>query len=289
MVAPSRRHVYARDAPKGSHSLRRAQDGNISVMRPALVIGLLPLVFFGGGERQQGLPGDAAATAMQADSLYFASRPDRSLALCEREIAAHGSNVALQRCAARADIALGMTISESPRRKELYDSAIAHARRGLALAPGDIDARYWVAAAAGRRAHRDDPILSIKLAYEVYEQATAILAADSLHAGAHHALGALHAEVVKAPKFVRFVAGRVLRMDLAQRANWPDAEREMRRAVELDPQMMMYAADLADLYGRAGRSADRDRVLAQMAEITPRNPQDNIIRARCFALWRRTP
>jgi len=255
-------------------------------MRPALLSLALPLAFSASAVRPQGPHADGVAMAAQADSLYFASRPDKSLALCEREIAAGSDSVTLQWRAARAAIAMGMMIPESPRRKELYDIALAHARGALALAPNDIVARYWVAAAAGRRAHRDDPILSIRLAYEVYEQVTAILAVDSLHAGAHHALGALNGEVMRAPAFVRFIAGRMLRMDLANRANWPDAEREMRRAVELDPRMMMYAVDLADLYGRADRTADRDRVLAQLGEITPRHPQDNIIRARCFARWR---
>jgi tetratricopeptide (TPR) repeat protein len=255
-------------------------------MRPILFFVALPLVFAAGDVQPQGPHADGVAMAALADSLYFASRPDKALELCEREIAAGADGATLQWRAARAAIAMGMMIPESPRRKELYDIALAHARSGLALAPGDINARYWVAAAAGRRAHRDDPILSIRLAYEVYEQVTAILAVDSLHAGAHHALGALNAEVMRAPGFVRFIAGRILRMDLANRANWPDAEREMRRAVALDPSVMMYAVDLANLYGRAGRTAQLDSVLARLEKVPPRHPMDRIIRDACVARWR---
>ena len=260
-------------------------------MRAALVIGVLSLAFSAGGAHPQETPpqgtsGDGGTTAVEADSLYFALRPDESLALCVREIAERGNGAALQWRAARAEIALGMMIPESPRRKEWYDSALAHARRGLALAPRDIDARYWVAVSAGRRAHRDDPILSIRLAYEVYEQVMAILAVDSLHAGAHHALGALNGEVSRAPGFVRFVAGRILRLDLANRANWPDAEREMLRAVALDPSVMMYAVDLANLYGRAGKAAQRDSALARLETVPLIHPMDGIIRDRCVARWR---
>jgi hypothetical protein len=254
-------------------------------MRPALLSLVLPLAFSASAARPQGPHADGVAMAAQADSLYFASRPDRSLALCEREIAAGSDAVTLQWRAARAAIAMGMMIPESPRRKELYDIALAHARGGLALAPNDIVARYWVAAAAGRRAHRDDPILSIRLAYEVYEQVTAILAVDSLHAGAHHALGALNGEVMRAPAFVRFIAGRMLRMDLANRANWPDAEREMRRAVALDPSMMMFAVDLVNLYGRAGKTAQRDSALVRLGAVPLVHPMDRIIRDRCVARW----
>ena len=223
--------------------------------------------------------------ALQADSLYFAARPDQSLAVCERTITAGEDGRELRWRAARAAIAMGMSIAESPRRKELYDIALLHARRGLELAPQNIDARYWVAAAAGRRAHRDDPLLSVRLAYEVYEQVTPILATDSLHAGAHHALGELHAEVMRAPRFVRFIAGRVLRMDLAQRANAIDAERHLRRSVELGPEVMMFLVDLADFYGRAGRRTELDSVLVRMSQVPLRHPMDRTIRDARLARW----
>ena len=255
-------------------------------MRVVLLTVVLPWCLFGELNRPQQAPrnGGAADTA-QLDSLYFAARPDQALTVCERTIAAGEDGLELRWRAARAAIAIGMSIPESPRRKELYDDALTHARRGLELAPQSNEARYWVAAAAGRRAHRDDPLLSVRLAYEVFEQVTPILATDSLHAGAHHALGELHAEVMRAPRFVRFVAGRVLRMDLAQRANAIDAERHLRRAVELDAQVMMFLVDLADFYGRASRRAELDSVLARMTDAPLRHPMDRTIRDARLARW----
>lgn len=255
-------------------------------MRATRLAAGISLLMFG----RAGVPaqaGGADPVGARADSLYFA-HPDKSLAFCEEQLAI-ADDAGLHWRAARADIAMGMMIPESPRRKELYDSALAHARRGLALMPDSVETRYWVAASAGRRAHRDDPILSIRLAYEVYEQVTAILAVDSLHAGAHHALGALNSEVLRAPRFVRFVAARILRMDLAKRASWTEAELHMRRAVELDPRVMMYGVDLADLSGRAGRTAQRDSALARLNAVTPLHPQDRIIRDAVLARWKSAP
>src|SRR5262245_15164797 len=129
---------------------------------PSVVLALLPVF--------------QAATepATVADSLYFASRPAASLAECERGMSGGATDTALFWRAARAAIAVGM-LSRGAERKASYETALVYARRGLSLSPNSVDARYWVAAAAGRRANRDDPLLSIRLAREAYTQVTAIL------------------------------------------------------------------------------------------------------------------
>lgn len=157
------------------------------------------------------------------------------------------------------------------------DSLYFAGRPAPALAPQDLNARYWLAAAAGRRARQDDALYSARLAVEVYEQTSAILAADSMHAGAHHALGMLHAEVTRAPKLVRFVAGRVLRIDVAKRASVREAERHLRRAVELDPTMILYAVDLAEFYHRRGSEDEATALVSRLRTLRPRHPIDALI------------
>jgi tetratricopeptide (TPR) repeat protein len=258
-----------------------------AALRPSILAVALPLTLEGTVVRGSD-PGALDSIAARVDSLYFAESPDKSLALCVEVIAAGDGSAGLHWRAARAEIAMGMlSAPRSAERKERYDSALAHARRGLALSPTDIDARYWVAAAAGRRARRDDPVYSVKLGYEVYDIAASILAADSMHAGAHHALGMVHAEVLRAPRFIRFLAGSVLRIDVARRANWKDAELHLRRAAQLDSSMMLFAVDLADLYGRAGRTAERDAILIQLSRVEPRHPMDRAYRDACIRRWRR--
>ena len=114
---------------------------------------------------------------------------------------------------------MGMMVPEGLGRREAYDRALLHARRGLDAAPTDGTVRYWLAAAAGRRANPDDPAYRARLAREVHEHVSAILAQDSAHAGAHHALGMLHAEVLRVPALVRFIGTRVLRVDLVRHAS----------------------------------------------------------------------
>lgn len=212
------------------------------------------------------------------DSLYFAFQPLKSLALGESFLV-DTNDAELRWRAARAAIALGMLADAPGERTLLYDRALVHARQAVALRPASTDARYWLAAAAGRRAHKDDPVNSARLAVEVYDLVSAILAEDSLHAGAHHALGMLHAEVTRVPALARFIASRVLRLDVASRASVRDAERHLKRAVELEPSSVTYLADLSAFLIRSRRLAEADSVMRQLMSAPARHPTDERVRS----------
>lgn len=218
--------------------------------------------------------------------MYFAGKPAEALIYSD-SVLSTSDDAGLRWRAARAAIAQGMLLPDNTDRRALYDTALSHARRAHALAPQSLDARYWIAAAAGRRAHKNDPIYSAKLAMEVYEQSTAILAVDSMHAGAHHALGRLHTEVMRVPRFVRFVAARVLRVDLAGRANWADAERHSLRAVELEPGTIQFLVDLVDLYARAEKKPETKAALERLTAAPLTHPMDAVLRDACVTKWQR--
>lgn len=223
--------------------------------------------------------------AAAVDSLYFAAEPMRSLSLSESFLI-EVNDAELRWRAARAAIAVGMLTDARAERLMLYDRALLHARQAVAIQPSSVDARYWLAAAAGRRAHRDDPVYSAKLAVEVHEIVRDILAVDSTHAGAHHALGVLHAEVCRVPALARFVASRVLRVDLAAQASVRQAERHLKRAVELDPQSVPYLADLALFLVRTRRLAEADSVVRRLTAATAKHPTDERMRADVLRLRR---
>jgi tetratricopeptide (TPR) repeat protein len=228
---------------------------------------------------------DPVALVAYVDSAYFAADPAASLAACERTFRDGTDDVELRWRATRAAIALGMLTTHMPTRTAHYDTAIAHARRALALSPQSNHARYWLAAAAGRRARADDLRLGIRLANEVRDLVFAILATDSLHAGAHHALGMLHAEALKMPAWARVIASHFFGLDLARHASWKDAERHLRRAIELDPTMVVFVADLADVYGRTGRPTDRERALDRLEGLPAVHPMDSAYRDACVKRW----
>ena len=223
---------------------------------------------------------------VRADSLYFAGNPVAALSVTADSSTTPAERAALEWRAARALIAIGMLQPEGKDRRSWYDDALVHARRAWSLAPDNIEARYWLAAAAGRRTYRSDPVYSARLGREVYEQAMAILAVDSTHAGAHHALGMLHAEVLRVPTVLRVVAGRTITNGLP-RANEKEAERHLRRAVELEPTMMIYLVDLANFYVRRGRAREAEDLARRIATTPSRHPMDDKLRATFAAEWRR--
>ena len=171
-------------------------------------------------------------------------------------------------------------------RRALYDGAILNARRAFELAPDDRETWYWLAAATGRRAHRDDPLYSARLGREVYERATALLAVDSAHAGAHHALGQLNAEVLRVSPWIRFVAEKVLRVNIMKYASVAEADRHLRRAVELEPEMIQYVTDLGDWFVRTRNVGELQTLMARLEAIPPRHPMDDRIRTASVTRWR---
>lgn len=250
----------------------------------AIGLSVLALPWAAGQTQESSPPLDEfRAIAARADSMYFDGQPAAALSVCKAAIASGHEDAGLHWRAARAAIALGMLNDTIAERKALYQSAVGHARLAVSSAPQDLEARYWLAASAGRRASKGEIALSVRLAHEVYEHATAILAADSNHAAAHHALGMLHAEVLRVPRFVRFVIARAMRAAVMDRASWSQAEQHLLRAVELEPGMILYLSDLADVYGRAGRTTEAMDLARRIAATEPRHPMDYRIQARIAA------
>jgi hypothetical protein len=227
-----------------------------------------------------------AITASAAiDSLYFHGDVPRSLALAE-SLLVDTNDAEIAWRAARSAIAAGTLAEHATERRLLYDRALMHARAAVSAQPRDPRSRYWLVAAAGRRAHRDDPVLSARLAVEVFDVASGLLAEDSTNASAHHALGMLHAEVARVPTMARFIASRVLRVDLASRASVREAERHLRRATCLDPRSVQYMADLAAFLVRARRWTEADRVIDQLRTLPALHPTDFVAQSTVIALRR---
>lgn len=229
--------------------------------------------------------GGARSPAWVVDSLYFAHRPDAALALAESALRV-ADRPELRWRAARALIAIGVNTPDPDARVAAYSGALVHAHGALALAPDDVAVRYWAAAAAGRRAQRRELAYSVQLARQVFEHASFVLATDSNHAGAHHALGQLHAEVSRLPRILRLVVARVLGGDarLLTRARPSLAEGHLRRAVELEPSTATFAADLAALLCRTGRHDEAVAIAIRSLSRPMKDPADRPARAQLRSL-----
>jgi tetratricopeptide (TPR) repeat protein len=220
----------------------------------------------------------------RADATYFGGRPAEALAAYDSLLAHDSTNVDLLWRASRAALALGILNPRQDSDEPMYLRAEALARTAARLRPDRIEGHYWMAAAMGRRALHADIRTTARLARAVDESATRALAIDSLHAGAHDVLGKLNSEVRTLPAIYRFVAGRLLGVSVARHTSWALAEQHLRRAVELDPTMIIYRLDLGQLYVRTGRMTDAERVLRAASTLPRIHPPDAEFQREALAL-----
>ena len=181
--------------------------------------------------------------------------------------------------AARAETVRGV-LSNDPRaeKAQMYVQGEGWARRAIARAPQRPEGHYWLAAALGRRARLEKLFTVARLAGEAHTEALKILAIDSLYAGGHGLLGKMHSDASDLSLFARVIASTILGASVVRTASWEAGERELLRAVALDPDAAVYRADLAQLYLRTHREPQADRVVRALLLLPVRTPADTFFK-----------
>ena len=162
--------------------------------------------------------------------------------------------------------------------------AITHARRAVALAPKDAESHYWLAAALGKRALRTTFRTALKAATESYREAKASLALDSLHAGAHAVVGRFHEELSKYAWPTRMMLSAMSGEGDVKTVSLATAERSYRRAIALDPKMVMYRHDYGRFLLGAGRRAEAEEQARIARTLPDRTAADTWLRDNLSAL-----
>ena len=226
----------------------------------------------------------APATVAAVDAAFFAGRTADALTLCDSLLAHDSTNIEILWRASRAALALGINSARQEADNPMYLRAEALARTAAQRHPKRIEGHYWLSAALGRRALHADLRTTVRLAKTTYDAALHALAIDSMHAGANNVIGKLNSEVRKFPAIYRIIAGRLLGLSVANHTSWELAERHLRRAVDLDPAMVLYRLDLGELYVRMGRRADAERLLREAIALPRVQPVDATLQREAVAL-----
>ncbi|HEX7939372.1 MAG TPA: tetratricopeptide repeat protein, partial [Gemmatimonadaceae bacterium] len=215
-----------------------------------------------------------AVCVARADSTFIRGDAMASLQWALPGLRQDSNDVELLWRAARAETVMGIVEGEREVIEAHYDRAVAYARRAVALAPNDAIAHFWLAAVLGRRALRSGFRGGIAYASESYHEAQRTLALDSMNAGGHEIVGKLNSEVRKLPWVVRELAAVLTDLPVAKTASWEEAERQLKRAIALDPTLMVARVDLSQLYLRMGRRAEAVRVVEEIEKMPRRSPAD---------------
>jgi tetratricopeptide (TPR) repeat protein len=214
-----------------------------------------------------------------ADALYFAGKVSDAYQLLTTHLEAHPTDYDALWRAARAGVVAGVLEHRSiAHQNEYLDPAILLGDRAVAVRPDGIDGLYWRGAAEGRRALNAGPRYSADLAQRVYDDAHAILALDSLHAGAYNLLGRINYEIMDLPRIARFMARQALSHRALHEASWEKAESYLERAAELSPDHVLFHLDLGDVYQRRGHDDEAREVLGRVVGMPSVHPADDFFK-----------
>jgi len=210
-----------------------------------------------------------------ADALYFAGQPLESYRLLQQHLETSPNDYEALWRAARSAVVIGIVRTGIYNQNEYLDPAIVLGDRAVAVRPDGVDALYWRGAAEGRRALNAGNDYASRLVQRVYDDAHAILAVDSMHAGAHNLLGRVNYEIMDLSRVERMIGRLLVDNRPLHESSWDGAAHHLRRAAELDPYNVLYWLDLGQLYMRRGREEDAVTTLRRVTEMRSIHPPDD--------------
>ncbi len=173
---------------------------------------------------------------------------------------------------ARAQTDVAKQILDDGRRQlrdSLYNVARLYAEAATRANPDGAEGHFQLAQALGRLSRTRGGKERVQFAREIYDEAARALALDPAHGGAHHVLGAWHAEIMRLSGITKFFARTLLGADFMSRATWDSAAAQLERAAELEPHHLFHRFELAEVYVDMDRTADAVRQLQTTATLPP--------------------
>ncbi len=212
-----------------------------------------------------------------ADSLTDELKPAEAL---ERYRAAYASDPTSYEAMwkfAGAQIDVAKQLVEKKQREEqdsLFFVAHLYADAAVRTDSTDPEGYFMLAQALGRLSRTKGGRERVQFGKEIYNAAASALAINPDHDGAHHVIGAWHAEVKRLSGVARFVAKTFLGGDYLGRASWDSAVAHLEKAVELRPEYTYHLLELAEVYLDLKRYGDARVQLERMANLPPSDVLD---------------
>jgi tetratricopeptide (TPR) repeat protein len=223
------------------------------------------------------------------DSLHDALQPAAALDVAKEMLAERADDYAALWRAARSQVDVAKRIRgehEYTRavRDSVYAVAEQFARRAVAADSTDADGHFVLALALGELSRTRGGKQRVGFARIIHDEAAAALARNPAHDGAHHILGAWHAEIMRLSGVTRFFAKTLLGAGFMSRAAWDSAAVHLERAVALDPDYIHHRLELAEIYVDQERWPDAAAQLEAIPARPTRDVLDDLHRAAAAAL-----
>ena len=235
----------------------------------------------------------AAQTAEEyiarGDSLHDAIEPEQALEQYKAALALQPRSAEILWRAARSQVDVAKQIvgeHEYTRRvrDSVYTVARDFAERAVAADSLNADAHFAVGLVLGYLSRTRSGKERVTFAREIYNEATRALELNPEHDGAHHVLGAWHAEVKRLSGLTKFFAKTFLGAGFLDQASWDGAIEHLERAVELKPDYLFHRLELAEVYVDVGRYADARAQLRAIPDLPDQDVLDPTYRQRAADL-----
>ena len=224
---------------------------------------------------------DVAALLAAGDSAYDAYRPAEAVGAFTAVLAIDSLRYDANWKAARSmvDIAkqiTGKADSLKRQRDSIYARAQGYAERALRVDSTDAAAHFARALVLGQLSRTRGGKERVRFARIIFDEAMRAIALDSTHDGAHHILGAWHAEVKRLSGISKFFAKTLFGGGFLDRGSWEAAIAHLERAVALRPGYVFHRLELAEVLVDRKRYSEARDLLATIPSL----PQSDVMDAQ---------
>lgn len=212
----------------------------------------------------------AADYVARGDSLHTALQPAEALEQYRAAYFADPQNAEVLWKFARSQIDVAKQLTESgddKRADSLYAVARLYAEEAVRVDSTDPEGHFLLSEALGRVSRTKSGKDRVRFAKEIYTEAATALALDPTHDGAHHVLGAWHAEILRLSGVARFFAKTFLGGGFMGMASWDSAVVHLERSIALKPEHVYHRLELAEVLIDLERYAEARDMLARIADL----------------------
>jgi tetratricopeptide (TPR) repeat protein len=137
--------------------------------------------------------------------------------------------------------------SEAGLRDSLYGVAVAMAQGAVYMDSLDAEGHAILASAIGQLSRTKGGRERVRFGKEIYEEAAKAIELNPEHDGAHHVMGAWHAEVTRLSGVTRFLAKTFMGGGFMDKASRDSAVVHLTTATEIKPEYIFHHLELAEV------------------------------------------